>query len=236
MTIILAILISTLSLAAGFHAPHGQCNLDGLCQGSIIKEVSFDFETIVEGKVACINFCRKTPGCFWYSLDRNSGMCTALEDCPTLEINNQSHIISGNKDCSKYTCKEYGLCQGTLIEVYPYADDYKTCLDHCQDNPECLWFTYFPQGKACVLLASDCSDTLLPCSDCLSGQRQCKEISPTRNKLMISGFDTLIGIDNFSGFELIDLSNSSKQNCPLPDYPLSANYYDITDMDGTLPH
>jgi hypothetical protein len=87
--------------------------------------------------------------------------------------------------------------------------------------PQCLWFTYFPQDKNCVLLASDCSDTLLPCSDCLSGQRQYKEISPTRNKLIISGTATY---DLKVGFELIDLSNSSKPNNPLPDYPLSENY------------
>jgi hypothetical protein len=65
MTPSLAVHVSTLTLAAGLNVSYGQCNLDGLCLGIIIEDMSFDFETIAEGKVACTNFCRKTPGCFW---------------------------------------------------------------------------------------------------------------------------------------------------------------------------
>ena len=209
---ILAVLVSTLALAASRDVPDGQCNQDGLCLGNFLDETSFDFETTAENRVACINFCRVTPKCFWYSLDMNSGMCIALEDCPQLDksMTKPAHFISGNKDCSKYTCNKSGRCQGTLIDAYPH-EDANTCLEDCQskNHPDCHWFTYFPQDEACILLA-DCSDELLPCSDCFSGQRQCEEMSPTRNKLMIGR----------EHFELIDLSDSSKPNCPLPDYPI----------------
>ena len=213
MTLILAVLVSILTLAAGRNVSHGQCNLDGLCLGDLVGETRFDYDTNTEGKAACINFCRKTQGCFWYSFDMYSGLCLALEDCPTLDDimtrPDSTHYTSGNKDCRKYRCHEPGMCHGTIIEANTYRND---CLDQCQDTPECLWFTYFPKDKACILFADDCSDSLFSCSDCFSGQRQCssEETTPRiRNKLMLGT----------KHFELIDLSNSSKPNCPLPDYP-----------------
>jgi hypothetical protein len=209
MTPILAVLVSTLTLAAGLDVSHGQCNLDGLCLGNYLDE------TIAEDKVACINFCRTTPGCFWYSLDIRSlpGLCLALEDCPTLDNSMTKPgplFTSGNKDCSKYTCNEPGKCHGKVIDADIDREDANRCLRHCQYNPDCLWFTYHPQDQACILLA-DCSEgDLEPCSDCLSGQRQCNsEEIMTGNKLMFGG----------KHFELIDLYDSNKPNCPLPDYP-----------------
>ena len=82
MTIILAILISTLTLAASQNVSHGQCNLDGLCLGDLVDETRFDFETEAEKRIACISFCRKTPECFWYSLAPYEGLC--LQHCETV--------------------------------------------------------------------------------------------------------------------------------------------------------
>ena len=104
MTPILAVLVSTLTLAAGHNVSHGQCNLDGLCLGDLVDETSFNFETEAEKRAACITFCRKTPKCFWYSLAPYSGLCLALRDCPTLDksMTKPFSFYSGNKDCSKY--------------------------------------------------------------------------------------------------------------------------------------
>jgi hypothetical protein len=215
MTPILAILVSTLTLAAGHNVSHGQCNLDGLCLGDLVNETRFDFETEAEKRIACISFCRKTPECFWYSLAPYEGLCLALRDCPTLDKSTTKpfSFYSGNKDCSKYTCNEPSLCQGTVIDVLETSHT-NFCQRKCQDNPECLWYTSFPQDEACIHLASDCSDTLLPCSNCISGQRQCSVEPTSWNKL-------IIGREHF---ELIDLSNSSKPNYPLPDYPMPNHY------------
>ena len=121
-------------------------------------------------------------------------------------------MTSGNKDCSKYSCNESGMCHGTLIDGIS-ASDANSCLGLCQNNPACLWFTYLPQDQLCIQLA-DCSD-LLPCIDCLSGQRQC-QADGSMNKILVRN----------GNFELMDLSNISKPNCPLPDYPAHINYTD----------
>ena len=68
MTIILAILVLTLTLTAGLTISYaGQCNLNGLCEGSFLDA------TTVENKATCIDFCRTTPGCIWYSLHTDTG-------------------------------------------------------------------------------------------------------------------------------------------------------------------
>ena len=121
MTIILAILVLTLTLTAGLTISYaGQCNLNGLCEGSFLDA------TTVENKAACIDFCRTTPGCFWYSLHTDTGICFALEDCTTLD-ESRVNVTSGNKDCSKYSCNESGICHGTLIDGISTSDA-NSCL------------------------------------------------------------------------------------------------------------
>ena len=80
MTIILATFVFTLTLMVGLNiSDAGQCNINGLCEGNFLDA------TTVENKAACINFCRTTSGCFWYSLHTDTGICFALEDCTTLD-------------------------------------------------------------------------------------------------------------------------------------------------------
>ena len=90
---------STMGLVIG--SRDEQCDLPGFCDGVFIDA------TLAEDKAACIAFCRMTPGCNWYSLDVNTKLCTALEDCPVLD-ESQTNTTSGNKECSDLRCNEPG--------------------------------------------------------------------------------------------------------------------------------
>ena len=52
-----------------------------------------------------------------------------------------------------------------------FPDD---CLDACQSDPECQWFTYNFPTSACFLF-SDCELFDETCSECISGQRNCEK-------------------------------------------------------------
>ena len=50
------------------------------------------------------------------------------------------------------------------------------CLEQCQSDPDCKWFTYFPEGKTCHLFASCDSLDEEICQDCISGQAECSGV------------------------------------------------------------
>ena len=141
------LLTSTVGVIMG--AEDAQCDLPGFCDGVFIDA------TFAEDKAACIGFCRMTQGCSWYSLDTNTKVCTALEDCPTLD-ESQTNTTSGNKDCSDLRCNETGKCHGTTVGAVPAANA-ASCLKLCQLNPACSWFTFMEEVPVCVLLA-DCPE------------------------------------------------------------------------------
>ncbi len=72
-----------------------------------------------------------------------------------------------------------GLCNGVLISVSNGVtkDD---CLDECQTEDRCLWFTYDSDGALCELF-EDCPELDTLCQTCLSGQKQCSEYEGTQN-------------------------------------------------------
>ena len=51
------------------------------------------------------------------------------------------------------------------------ADD---CLSHCQDNPDCNWFSYDPIGKVCELFEACQSLSTEFCPQCVSGESSCE--------------------------------------------------------------
>ncbi len=55
--------------------------------------------------------------------------------------------------------------------VLPSADD---CLEFCQDNGSCIWYTYDPADSVCVLLSA-CPDVFtVDCEGCTFGHRLCQ--------------------------------------------------------------
>ncbi len=53
-----------------------KCDIPGLCLGN---EIDF---TVTDSPEECLEFCRITQGCFWFTFDSSIDMCIAFEDCP----------------------------------------------------------------------------------------------------------------------------------------------------------
>ncbi len=68
-------------------------------------------------------------------------------------------------------CWVPGRCQGIYLDEAS-TDNSNSCLDLCQANEECQWFTY--DDGSCLLLG-DCQQVDTSCPHCISGQRQCSE-------------------------------------------------------------
>ena len=93
-----------------------------------------------------------TLGCIWYSLDMNTKVCTALEDCPVLD-ESKTNSSSGTKECNDLCCNEPGKCHRTTVDAV-LATDAALCLKLCQLNPACSGCTFMQQEvPLCVLLA-----------------------------------------------------------------------------------
>jgi hypothetical protein len=56
------------------------------------------------------------------------------------------------------------------IEFLTCSDD---CLDHCQKDPECTWFSHDSSTSICVLMI-DCNALDDTCQTCISGEHRCK--------------------------------------------------------------
>ena len=66
-----------------------------------------------------------------------------------------------------------GQCLGPIVGtlITPGAAE---CLEKCQENESCQWYTYFVPEETCIL-TSDCDilDETCPTEECLYGGKQC---------------------------------------------------------------
>jgi len=99
-------------------------------------------------------------------------------------------------------CFSPGQCQNSEHLDGQFATDEYACLELCNSNPSCQWFTFAPSLNFCELLL-DCS-TLdsSKCDDCLSGTRDC---IPKEPECWIQG-ECVGTIDHFEKTE-------SKEDC-----------------------
>ena len=65
-----------------------------------------------------------------------------------------------------------GRCIGSYVGSQT-LDDAKACLEACQANEFCGWFTYHTSDQDCLLTA-DCAIRDESCGDCVHGQVYCE--------------------------------------------------------------
>ena len=75
-------------------------------------------------------------------------------------------------------CFQQGECRNSEHVSGHFATDEYDCLQLCNEEPSCQWFTFSPQLTFCELL-HDCNilDSII-CKDCLSGVRDCSPQDP----------------------------------------------------------
>ena len=64
-----------------------------------------------------------------------------------------------------------GFCIGVSLDL-SLQDSANKCLEACQDEPECQFFSFNAGDSACTL-SSDCQWVDETCKDCVHGQRAC---------------------------------------------------------------
>ena len=95
----------------------------------------------------------------------------------------------------------------------------EACLDLCQISLGCRWFTYHQQASACLLF-QECR-SLIPCSDCVSGERRCDVTTTTTTGTDTTGTDTA-GTDATTGTDITTGSDAT------------ADPYTTTGIDTTI--
>ena len=78
-----------------------------------------------------------------------------------------------------YQCFVPGECIFSQhIDILASKDEFQ-CLELCQNNVNCTWFTFYPDDSASCQLFATCgsiSDTL--CPQCITGQKECSSPEP----------------------------------------------------------
>ena len=70
-------------------------------------------------------------------------------------------------------CFVPGECNnGQLLSVQATANEFK-CLDICQLNRNCAWFSFNPESGSCLLFASCLNFDESLCPLCVNGQKEC---------------------------------------------------------------
>ena len=118
----------------------------------------------------CILFGRSTPGATWVSFNRRLGACSALQACDSLYWR-EYNTVSCSVNCTP--CGASGTCQGYLLAPVKIAESAEDCLNLCQAEKDCAWFSFNSELKFCYLFQS-CSEFLVDGhEDWVSGKGAC---------------------------------------------------------------
>jgi hypothetical protein len=82
-------------------------------------------------------------------------------------------------NCNDLQCFIPGECTNSQgLDILPSVDEFQ-CLESCQENTNCTWFSFFPDSNFCQTFSSckNVDETL--CPNCISGQRECENLAPT---------------------------------------------------------
>ena len=70
-------------------------------------------------------------------------------------------------------CNVPGECSGSTLVGLTFPQNVKECLKDCKDNKECLYFTYFEDGKKYCNQFDGCEIFATNCTKCVSGEVSC---------------------------------------------------------------
>merc|ERR1712223_118662 len=145
-----------------------QCYVSGQCQ-----EFSVNFKKVDDAD-ACHKFCGKEgEGCNWWSFEPAQSLCVLFGNCTEAGGPDQiicPDCISGERLCPARECHGAFKCKGIFIDSFEiaYLED---CIQACNDNDICMWYTLEKTHDHCVLYES--CDVKNDCDTCASGERLC---------------------------------------------------------------
>jgi len=124
----------------------------------------------------CLQICQSDPNCQWLTFFPDSNYCALLENCQTLDTK-CLNCLSSQRECTQDepVCFVEGLCMGT-IEGITSASTPAECLQLCNSDLDCQWFTFESKASNCILFKS-CPTIDESHKECISGERRCLETS-----------------------------------------------------------
>ena len=73
----------------------------------------------------------------------------------------------------QYKLNVLGECLGEVFSFNEGIMSKTDCLELCQQEEECKWFTYIPSSKICQV-STGCPTLNESCDKCISGESTCK--------------------------------------------------------------
>ncbi len=149
------------------------CFVEGECFQSLYID-----EEATEDEFECLEFCQETDDCLYFTYFANSRACVALANCDVFD-QNCDDCISGERSCEAppdLVCNEPGQCLGSFVGT-DAAADLNDCLEQCQDNEDCQWWSYDFSDGLC-LFTRDCPE-VDDCDTCVHGQTECEPFEGT---------------------------------------------------------
>ena len=81
------------------------CEITGKCHSSTLLGITFPRDA-----TRCINDCKTTKNCLWYSYDTRNKDCYLYDKCEDFHANN-TLFVSGEVSCPSNDCNLIGFCQ-----------------------------------------------------------------------------------------------------------------------------
>ena len=102
----LRILLLALGLMAGLAKADLQCFVPGECIQSNLVSVES-----TQSAEMCLDLCKNTDNCQWFTYIAYASLCELLQDCPQLDESNCAECVSGEVACGAPKCDVQGICQ-----------------------------------------------------------------------------------------------------------------------------
>ena len=100
-------------------------------------------------------------------------------DCATCMSGESSCTALGELECSKDAC-----IHGTVLKSLRDTD-FRACLNLCNSNSSCAWFSHYNSTNACQLLVNQDSLTDDGKGKCTSGQRGCADLGEPQCGILV---------------------------------------------------
>ena len=128
--------------------------------------------SVMDNQYECRKACQASTSCTWFTYFQRTSYCQLYKNCFKIDPNSCKDCVSGEKDCSvsELKCWLIGQCMEDSF-ITNTTDSSEDCLEACQSESECEWFTFDTKDSSCNLHVN-CS-SLLGCDTCISGNTKC---------------------------------------------------------------
>ena len=211
---------------------------DLVCFETGVECVDVSLDVVVTAdEYGCLDFCKATPGCLWFTWHPDDGICFAFPGCEDNAACDDSCIrgeVGCTNDGGEAQCDVVGRCLSVAIDSAVTSSASQCLTDVCQPNPQCQWYTFDSSSGICLAF-EDCDDFDASCGTCVSGEDECEVEPPDPgqdypNVVVMGGYEN----GNFlSGSEVFSMDGTSACSPP-PDLPSAARDFSAEYFDGFL--